>query len=137
LALFFLAGLSLPGDARAAVSSGIDGEWVTQGHTALVSIGRCGANYCGEVEKILVRKPPIPTKDGNNPNPALRNRPLVGIKLLTGFSPAGGKWTGGRIYDPETGKSYRSVLRLNPDGSLKVSGCIAFFCQSQRWTRSH
>jgi phosphoenolpyruvate carboxylase len=33
-------------------------------------------------------------------------------------------------------KTYRSMLRLNADGSLKVSGCIAFFCQSQRWTRA-
>jgi uncharacterized protein (DUF2147 family) len=28
------------------------------------------------------------------------------------------------------------MLRLNRDGSLKVSGCIAVFCRSQRWTRA-
>jgi uncharacterized protein (DUF2147 family) len=55
---------------------------------------------------------------------------------LTGFVPKSDRWDEGRIYDPESGKSYRSVLKLNADGSLKVSGCIVVFCQSQRWTRA-
>ena len=52
------------------------------------------------------------------------------------FKAAGGGWKDGRIYDPESGKTYRSRLRVTPDGSLKVSGCILFVCQSQRWTRA-
>jgi uncharacterized protein (DUF2147 family) len=58
------------------------------------------------------------------------------LRILSGFAPAADGWENGRIYDPKSGKSYRSHLKLNPDGSLKVSGCIAFICKSQRWTRA-
>ena len=74
--------------------------------------------------------------DVNNPDPKLRARPVQGMAILTGFKPDAKGLAGGRIYDPKSGRTYRSMLRLNPDGSLKVSGCIAFICQSQRWTRA-
>src|SRR3546814_2307122 len=57
------------------------------------------------------------------------------MTILSGFKAEDGEWKNGRIYDPESGKTYRSRLRLNKDGSLKVSGCVFFICQSQRWTR--
>ena len=52
-----------------------------------------------------------------------------------GFEGAGGSWKNGRAYDPEGGTSYKSYLELQPDGSLKVSGCVLFICESRRWTR--
>ena len=42
---------------------------------------------------------------------------------------------GGRAYDPKSGQSYRSSLKLEPDGSLKLTGCVLFICESRRWTR--
>jgi uncharacterized protein (DUF2147 family) len=76
------------------------------------------------------------TTDRNNPDPRLRGRPIVGLTILSGFGRSGNIWTGGRAYDPKAGRSYRSNLALNPDGSLKVTGCVLFICQSQRWTRA-
>ena len=56
--------------------------------------------------------------------------------MLDGFEKSGDKWKKGRIYNPEDGKSYKSSIRLDDDPNvLKVKGCIAFFCQSQYWTR--
>ena len=53
---------------------------------------------------------------------------------IKGFKPAsGGRWTGGSIYDPQSGKTYDSKLSLNPDGTLKVEGCISIICQAQTW----
>ena len=45
---------------------------------------------------------------------------------------------GNRImaYDPKSGKTYASKLRVASDGTLKVSGCIAMFCQTQTWTKA-
>ena len=40
---------------------------------------------------------------------------------------------GGSIYDPQSGKTYDSKLSLNPDGTLKVEGCISIICQAQTW----
>jgi uncharacterized protein (DUF2147 family) len=130
-----LAGALLASSASGAVPD-VTGNWVTEDKTALVAITRCGASVCGRVAKALVIKPGHPKTDVHNPDPALRSRPIIGMTILSGFSPSGGQWKNGRIYDPESGKSYRSVLRLEADGSLKVSGCIVFFCQAQRWTRA-
>jgi uncharacterized protein (DUF2147 family) len=71
--------------------------------------------------------------DRNNPDPKLRNRPVEGLTILSGFTDAGSDWRG-RIYDPNSGKTYKSVLKREADGRLKVQGCIAFFCRTQRWT---
>ncbi|MCY3672067.1 MAG: DUF2147 domain-containing protein, partial [Alphaproteobacteria bacterium] len=46
-----------------------------------------------------------------------------------------GPWKGGRIYNPENGKTYRSNLRLKGADTLRVSGCVFIFCETQIWTR--
>jgi uncharacterized protein (DUF2147 family) len=113
-----------------AAPSGFSGDWVTADRSALVRIGPCGATLCGRVVRVLARG--VPTTDVHNPNRALRGRPLVGIQVLSGFSASG---QGGRGYNPQTGRSYRTTLRLNADGTLRVTGCVAVICRSQTWTR--
>jgi uncharacterized protein (DUF2147 family) len=132
LLLFAVAAIAA---APALAAPDIEGDWVTQDRTALITIAPCGRALCGTIARALIIKPGHPQTDVHNPDPHLRSRKLVGMKILTGFSPGRDRWDKGRIYDPESGKTYRSLLKLNPDRSLKVSGCIAFFCQSQRWTR--
>lgn len=119
----------------AAGQGDVTGQWVTEDKSGLVEIDRCGDSICGKVVKALVKKPGYPQTDVHNPDPKLRSRPIIGLTFLSGFKGSGSAWTDGRIYDPESGKTYRSKVRLNADGSLKVSGCVLVICQSQRWTR--
>jgi uncharacterized protein (DUF2147 family) len=122
--------------AAAAISANdLDGDWVTADRHAIVRIAPCGADLCGTVVRVLVHGPNVPTTDIKNPDRRLRSRPLIGLKVLTGFSRDGPIWTGGRAYDPNTGGNYKARLSRNPDGSLTVTGCILFICKSQRWTR--
>lgn len=133
----FLATLLAAGSASAAQGApDISGNWVVQDKSAVIAIGPCGNYLCGKIAKALVRKPGYPQTDIHNPDPALRRRPLIGLQILSGFVASPTQWDQGRIYDPESGRTYRSVLTLNADGSLKVSGCIAFICKSQRWTKT-
>ena len=68
-------------------------------------------------------------------NPALRSRPIVGLQMMRDFAPAGpGRWTGGKIYDPNTGRTYDSKMSLSANGGLKVEGCVTVICQAQAWT---
>jgi uncharacterized protein (DUF2147 family) len=113
----------------------VEGLWLNDDKKGLVQIAPCGSKVCGRIVKVLSRDPKAPKTDIHNPNPALRNRGFVGLPVLTGFARSGNSWTGGRAYDPESGKSYRSTLSLNPDGSLRVTGCVFFICESRRWTR--
>ena len=127
--------LLLIAPAAALAAPSVQGIWMTDDHKGLVQIGPCGAHICGRILKVLDTSPSAPTRDVNNPDPKLRARPLVGLVTLTGYSQSGAMWKGGRAYDPKSGKSYRSTLELNPDGSLNVSGCILFLCESRRWAR--
>ena len=61
--------------------------------------------------------------DSKSPNEVLRSRPLVGIDLLEAYSYEDGKWRG-RIYDPESGKTYKSQMTVDPNGNLLMRGYI-------------
>jgi len=72
--------------------------------------------------------------DGNNPDPELADRPLVGVQMLHSFKEKSGRWKSGKIYNPENGKTYKSKLKLLENGDLEVKGCIGPICQGQIWT---
>lgn len=114
----------------------VEGLWRTDDGKGLVRIGACGGDVCGWIAQVLDRTPGVPTTDIKNPDAKLRQRPILGLPTLTGFTRNGAIWSGGRAYDPKSGNSYRATLELNPDGSLKVTGCVLFICQSKRWTRA-
>lgn len=66
-----------------------------------------------------------PRKDIKNPDKALRNRDILGMELLKGLTYDDGSYSGGDIYDPESGKTYS--CKMSFDGSrLKVRGYIGF-----------
>lgn len=123
--------------AVAWAAPAIQGDWLTDDRQAVVRIGPCGQHLCGTIARVLATGPNVPTRDANNPNPRLRGRALLGLPILSGFSASRASWTGGRAYDPKSGRSYRSTLALNGDGSLNVTGCVLVVCRSRRWTRAH
>ena len=114
----------------------IAGLWLTDDQKGMVQIAPCGAQMCGHIARVLDKAPHVPRTDINNPDPRLRSRPIIGLVTLWGFTRSGSIWKGGRAYDPKTGKSYRASLALNADGTLKVTGCVLFICQSRRWSRA-
>lgn len=130
--LLALLLLLLPGNA----APGIEGMWLTDDRKGVVRIGPCGAQMCGWIAQVLDKRPGVPSTDVSNPDPKLRQRPILGLQTLSGFTREGGVWKNGRAYDPKSGRSYRATLQLNPDGSLKVTGCVLFICRSLRWTRA-
>lgn len=118
--------------AAAAPPAPVTGRWVTVEGKALVEIGPCGAALCGRIARVLKPRPGGPAVDANNPDPTLRSRPIAGLTILSQFRPDGDRWRG-RIYDPESGRSYRSEL-TRAGSALKVKGCIGPFCRTQEWT---
>jgi uncharacterized protein (DUF2147 family) len=124
--------------ARAFAADPIAGEWLTPTDGGKVRIGACPdkpEQMCGVVSWLPADK--MNARDTRNPNAALRNRPIVGVTTVSGFKQtAPGKWTGGKLYDPSTGKTYSGNISTNPDGTLKVEGCVLMICQSQTWKRS-
>ena len=114
----------------------VEGLWLVQAGTAKVKVAPCASDktkMCGQVAWLKTTG----AKDANNPDASLRSRPIMGMLMIRDFKSAGpGKWTGGKIYDPNSGKTYGSKMSANPDGTLKVEGCITVVCQAQTWKRS-
>ncbi len=135
-----LAFLFYPVFAGAASAEGIveiSGLWRTVRHGALVKISDCGnATPCGVLvwasEALLNGN----TQDRRNRQPALRERPLLGVPILWGFQPNASGWQNGRVYNPEDGKTFHAHLQLLSSNELRVTGCLGPFCRSQIWTRS-
>lgn len=114
------------------------GMWETgESH---IEIYRCGDLLCG---RIAALDEPLdadgkPKTDANNPDTALRTRPVLGMDLIAGFSrKSDTQWVKGRIYDPHDGKTYKCKMTLQKDGTLKVRGYVglALFGKSVAWTR--
>ena len=77
-----------------------------------------------------------PKVDRENPDPARRADPILGLRIVKGFAFADGEWQGGTIYDPNNGKTYKCRMWFDGE-TLKVRGFIGFSLlgRSTRWTR--
>lgn len=106
----------------------IIGLWEPSNGKARVKISKIGNKYFGKI--VWLREPIDPeTKkpkvDKNNPNEKLRNSPLRGYRILKDFvySEEDKEWTGGTIYDPESGSTYSCVIKK--DGEvLNIRGYV-------------
>jgi uncharacterized protein (DUF2147 family) len=136
--LSLAAGRTLAADSARTGSA--QGLWLVQDKDAKVRIGSCRDRpdrLCGEIVAVMPKPgDDAADTDTHNPDPALRHRPILGLQIIRDFRPAGpGRWEDGKIYDPHSGKTYASKMRLAPDGALRVDGCVLMFCQSQAWVR--
>jgi uncharacterized protein (DUF2147 family) len=117
----------------------IVGEWLTADGKARVLISKTDSTYQG---KIVWLKEPVKngkeTVDDKNPDPNLRSRGVLGMDILWGFSFDGeDQWTGGKIYDPESGSTYSAKMTLKDPATLKLRGyvLVPLFGRSELWTR--
>jgi len=130
---FFATVLLTATTAFGAGPGNILGSWKTDGGDARLEFFKCGKKICG---KIAWMKEPNYTdsKDGpvgkkkvdrKNPNPTLRNRPILGLQIMKGFTAKGGnRWGNGTCYDPGNGKSYKCKMRLASPNRLELRGYI-------------
>jgi uncharacterized protein (DUF2147 family) len=115
------------------------GRWRTEGGKGEVEIFADpvgSTTYSGRIAS--GREGPDAPKDEHNPDPALRSRPLLGLIFMTGFRHQGeGRYSGGRIYDPNSGRTYSGKLRLKSPDELVLRGYlgISLLGGSQTWTR--
>ena len=134
-----IIGLSLFCLSLSSVSSAqldVAGVWMTEARTGIVELKDCGdGTPCGELVWVLPFKDGTIPLDDKNPDSELAKKSMIGVQLLKGFKAGNGKWKSGRIYNPEDGKSYRSVLELSSENIMKVKGCVGPICKTQIWNR--
>lgn len=128
-AILLLAGL---GGAANAAPSPI-GQWTVANGQASIRVVDCGGQYWGFIAS--EQKPG--GVDKNNPNPALRRRPTLGMPILLGMRPGEpGTWSG-QIYNSQDGRTYSGHIKLTGSGTLHVEGCVlGFLCGGEDWHRA-
>lgn len=116
------------------------GKWLTAGGDAHIQISQTGGKFFGKIA--WLREPNDqagkPKLDDENPNQALRKRPIVGTEILQNFSFSGGDtWEGGTIYDPKTGKTYSCKITASGKDKISVRGFvgISLLGRTETWTR--
>ena len=119
-------------------SARIRGTWLSGDGDGWVEITLGDGSLSGIVKGSPNGDSGRPDKDEKNPDPALRGRPLIGLQLFRGFAYDGdGRWTGGTIYDPNSGKTYRCIITQVDDDTLKVRGYVGvpLLGRTETWTR--
>ena len=103
-AILAAAGLWLIGCFQSANASSVDGSWKIR--DLVLDIFSCQQSICGKIAW---------TKDPHR-------RPTdCGQTIVWGLSQTGpDKWSGGSIYDPTDGNTYRLSASLAPNGTLRA-----------------
>lgn len=135
-----ILALSLAAAVQAADSAPVTGLWATSEEGGRVRIEACDDapdRVCGVLVDAAVLQADPDRLDQNNPDPALRERPLRGVAVIDAFERGeDGAWTPGVLYDPEKGRTIeRGYIKLADADRLEVRGCVAFICRTQVWTR--
>jgi uncharacterized protein (DUF2147 family) len=117
------------------------GVWTNAEKKANFEIYKCGEKLCGKIVSLAVPNDPVtgkPKTDPMNPDAKLRSRPCLGLVFMQGFEyDSDNKWDDGKIYDPETGKTYSCYMQMQNANTMEVKGYIGFSLigKSQIWTR--
>lgn len=67
-----------------------------------------------------------------------KDKPILGLNILTGLEKDGDEWSGGKILDPRNGKVYKCYIKLETENKLKIRGYIGFSLIGKTvfWTRA-
>jgi uncharacterized protein (DUF2147 family) len=125
-----------------AAAGDIGGAWLTDDGASKVEISvvpAAGGSSTLSGKVVWLREPVRDGKavhDANNADAALRERPILGLPILTGFRPGtSGHWVGGTVYAPRSGKSYPAELSLTDDGRLRLDVKAGLLSKTDYWTR--
>jgi uncharacterized protein (DUF2147 family) len=124
IGLLLIAGFALADDRDA-----VFGRWAS--NNSILEINETNGVLHATIVSILDplykegEEGPVGTTrvDLKNPTASLRARPIVGMDLLDGYQYRDGKWQG-QLYDPESGKLYKSQITRSSDGKLQIRGYI-------------
>jgi uncharacterized protein (DUF2147 family) len=116
-------------------ASGLLGYWSTETGSVL-RVERCDTHVCITVVTISKKAPGV--LDALNPDASLRSRPVCQMVIGSGFDLEDANHAvNGKIYDPESGKTYRSVM-TSEGNALHLRGYIGIrmFGRTETWQRT-
>lgn len=120
----------------------IIGTWLNQEATGKITLYKENGKYFGKL--VWLRDPNDkvtgkPRTDKENPDAKLKPAPLIGLVNMKNFTFNGEEeWSGGTIYDPKNGKTYKCVIRFENQNKLKIRGYIgvSILGRNTYWTKT-
>ena len=121
----------------------LTGHWLNSEKTVQIEVFKKGNIFYGRVAWMIEPNNPdgSPKLDIKNPNIKNRKRKKLGLVVMHNFifNENNKKWTGGTIYDPTTGTTYKGYMWFESDTNtkLKMRGYAGFsiFGKTSEWTR--
>ena len=130
---FFMIALLTAASAFGSDSASILGLWKTEDAESQLEFFKCEDKICVKIAWLKEQNytdskdGPVgtPKVDCNNPDPALKKHPMLGLQIMEGFTAVGDdRWEGGIIYNPENGKKYHGKLHLEAPDRLQLRGYL-------------
>lgn len=127
--------------AQSNNSDAIVGVWKTGEGNAMVRIYKNKEHYQGKIVWLKEPNDPEtgkPKVDKNHPDETVRNRPLLGLINVWGFTyTEKDVWENGSIYDPKNGSTYSCTIKMTDPNSIDVRGYIgiSLIGRSDTWIR--
>lgn len=120
------------------------GRWVTVDDNtgkdrSVVTITEKDGVLTGNIEKLILDPGEDPAPKCDKCEGAKKNQPVIGLEILWDLKKDDDEWSGGRILDPENGKSYKCWIQVIDEGRrLKVRGFIGFSLlgRTQYWKKA-
>jgi uncharacterized protein (DUF2147 family) len=118
----------------------VTGRWFTKDDEAIIEIYEEDDLLYGKI--VLLQEPTDEQGnekvDNNNPDPAQRDQKRIGLVIMKNFVQKNEyKWGGGKIYDPDNGKTYACTMKLGKNNTLKIRGYIgvSLLGRTEVWTK--
>ena len=114
------------------------GKWLNSSGEAQIEVYKKGDKYFG---KLCWTKEPNENgkikMDSKNPDSKLRSNSLLGLNIVKDFVYDGSKWTDGKVYDPQTGKTYSANISMTGLNQLNMRGYIgiSLIGRTENWKR--
>lgn len=141
LSLTTVTCMRQPTQAAPPAADAITGVWISQAQDSQTEIVNVGDRYQGKLRagwgtELVEPDGRTLTKDINNPEEALRNRPLLNLVFITGLRYENGHYTGGKLYMPRLGKTVSCRLHLQGDQlRMRIYWGLPLFGMTKEWTR--
>ena len=119
------------------------GRWktvdeVTKKVKSIVGIWEENGKLNGRIERLVEPDPQYPDPRCVRCDGELKDRPVIGLRILWDLRKDGERWTGGKVLDPNNGRTYRCFVVVEDGGNrLMVRGFIgsSLVGRTQYWLR--
>lgn len=119
LTVFFIWSNTVSAQSK---SNDILGVYLNPNGNSKIKIYKTDNQYLGKIIWLIepLDKKGKPKRDVKNPNKELRDRPLMGLVTLTDLQFIDDKWSDGKMYSPERGKSIDFEVVSITKESMKI-----------------